>query len=110
IAVAQALDHPPAALGALLAACEEPGELIPVLDTLQEHHFVMAAGPGRHRPAGGHRDHTGVARLRVEDRAERLDVLRELAGKRPPGVVEVQPGAWRAGSLARGGRGGAVGE
>src|SRR5262245_28271374 len=104
VAVAQALDHPPAALGALLAAREEPGELIPVLDALQEYHLVMAAGPGRHRPAGGDRDHAGVARLRVEDRAERLDVLRELARKRPAGVVQIQPGTCRTGSLERGGR------
>src|SRR5207249_62625 len=78
------------ALVALLAAGDEVRELLPVLDPLQEEDLVMAARPGRRRPAGDDRDHARLPGLGIEDRAERLDVLLELAREGPARVVEVE--------------------
>src|SRR5439155_4776452 len=83
---------PAAALVALLAAGDEVRELLPVLDPLQEEDLVMAARPGRRRPAGDDRDHARLLGLGMEDRAERLDVLLELAREGPARVVEVEGG------------------
>src|SRR5204863_9286699 len=79
IAVAQPFLHPAAGPGGRLALGEQARELAPVLDLLEQEDLVVAAGPGRNAPARGDRDHARATRLRIEDRAQRRDVRRELA-------------------------------
>src|SRR5213593_3996550 len=90
VAVAQALDHPAAALRSVLTAGEELREPRPVLDPLQQDDLVVAARARRDRPAADHRDHAGLPRLREEYGAERIDVGLELAGEGPARVVQVE--------------------
>src|SRR5204863_3348895 len=79
IAVAQPFLHPAAGPGGRLTLGEQARELAPVLDLLEQEDLVVAAGPGRNAPARGDRDHARATRLRIEDRAQRRDVRRELA-------------------------------
>src|SRR3989449_9934257 len=76
--------------GGRLALGEQARELAPVLDLLEQDDLVVAARAGRNGPARRDRDHAHATGLRVEDRAQRRDVLVELAGEGPAGVVEVE--------------------